>query len=97
MDPRFEQRLRRSRVLGFVVLAAFIAALGWYLWSQRTRSYSLAFSAGSTLAGRNELAKLLAKFAVEQGLTLSLRPLAGSDEVLDDVASGSARLDERTT
>lgn len=91
VDIHFERRRRHSRIFGFVVLAAFIAAIGWYGWSRRTVSYALRFSAGSSLSRRAELASRLEKFAAAKQVSLAQTPLSGSDAVLVEVADG--RLD----
>lgn len=91
VDLQFERRRRHSRIFGFVVLAAFIVAIGWYGWSRRERSYALRFSAGSSLSRRAELATRLGKFASERKVTLTSTSLSGSDAVLDEIAAG--RLD----
>jgi TRAP-type uncharacterized transport system substrate-binding protein len=91
VDLQFERRRRHSRIFGFVVLAAFVVAIGWYGWSRRERSYTLRFSAGSSLSRRAELASRLGKFAAEKRVTLAATSLSGSDAVLDEIAAG--RLD----
>jgi TRAP-type uncharacterized transport system substrate-binding protein len=91
LDPQFERRRRHSRIFGFVVVAAFVVAIGWYAWSRRPVSYVLRFSAGSSLSRRAELASRLEKFATTKRVFLRPTPMSGSGAVLGEISAG--RLD----
>src|SRR5579863_9399981 len=87
----FAGRVRRMKVMGFLIAAAALMA-GFFLYrGVGSKPYRLRMSAGDRLGHRHALAEILADEAAERRLTLELIPTQGSEESLEEVAAG--RLD----
>jgi TRAP-type uncharacterized transport system substrate-binding protein len=68
-------------------ISALLAALYIYWHPPRERTYQLRMTGGHLRGTRHELAQVLRRHAVSQGLTLAIEPTAGSEEALDLVNS----------
>lgn len=80
-----------ARMLVLVVLILLAGVAAWSIAALMPRQYALTISGTDVTSNRHFFAKALQEAAAGNGVTLTLRPLAGSQEALALVAAG--RLD----
>ncbi len=89
---RLSMVARMRGTLALLVLTVLLGVVAWSAYQLMPRHYTLRITGGAMTSNRHFLAKGLQREAATNGVTLELRPTAGSEEALALVASGQLDL-----
>jgi TRAP-type uncharacterized transport system substrate-binding protein len=89
---RWRQSSRTGRLLIIAVLLVLLGIAAWSLAALVPPRYALTISGTDITSNRHFFARALQEAAAEHGVTLTLRPVQGSQEALAQVASGQLDL-----
>lgn len=80
------------KAVGVVLVAAFVAAAGWFVWDLLPRRHNLTITGGEITGNRHFLAKVLQEVAADEGVDLRIVPTRGSIQALEMLESGELDL-----
>lgn len=89
---RFQNNDLVRKVVGVVLIAAFVAGAGYFIYDLLPRRHNLTITGGEITGNRHFIAKVLQDEAKEQGVALKIIPTRGSLEALEKLESGELDL-----
>lgn len=89
---RLQENAKARRVLAITAVAALLGVTSFFAYGLLPKRYTLSVSGGGILTSRHHLARVLQNEAMKSGLTLEIKPIAGSMDTLRAVNAGELDL-----